>query len=1154
MAPLESVIRHGPLEELGVATLVAEDGTETRQYEERSRVLCLGSKTASISALASVIGTMSPSEEEYSPSSHSSSLCDSDELFPDSERETDESDEDHYPFQSAWKSAQVPDHSFPEGNAASSSFPPNLSESPDEDPELSLSAAANSIGGDHPLVTGSDMSLEPPGNPDLQDQHTVGLDFVDTEVGYSSVWRSMWLRTSTRPQDLVYSMMHLLGAHIDVDYSRSVEELIFELVDKTRFAPAWLTIGYHIPVRPDSGLIPLYPDFLPHLEPTFSFGETVVPASEIVCEKEFFCSTFDIDIKHSSVTDGHLICAIILDIDKISGHNPEELDRESLSFHEVRLNLSCQPAYAGDTNCHFKGHVGSLAVIVGDHAEPGLLGGTTDSNKPFVFFLKRKNGTWQKTGAGWLTEPLLAFNVSAKMKRRHLHVGAGSMNEEPVECNCPNAAKYRPPLNDNQDVGDLDTALGEAAANGDEQRISRLVGLGANVNAQLGTLYGTPLLAACHNQNLRIVEFLLLSKADANMPAQVYSTKLEATGLWYGTPLQLACLLGLHALACILILKGGANVNANIGHEGSALQASVRRHYNKALIQLLLEHDANTNAAGGIYGTPLMAMVPSRELAELLINGGADVNSTAGKVITGDGWLCRSALQMTCQDRNLGTFRALLQAPGANVNLQSGGSFATALQEAAYYGKSLVCEILLDNGADVNAEGGFFHNALQAAVAGLLHKRPSYVSGIGTYTVELLINRGADVNARGGYYGSALMAAEVIQVFYIHQLLLRNGSTLDRIPAFCPEPHVSGGVDIKWLPDTLHYASHLGRLEVVEVLLERVLPIDRDEDGRTALHLASAKGHVQVANALLQAGADLTVVDGSGCTPLHLAAPWGHVGVIRLLLEKAADPAMVDKKGNYVAAIAGCEGHYDAMTLFLDRIAHSHDRQLVFGKLLLALTEASCYLALQRLVNSYQFDIATVDPQGRNALLLAAQTGRLDILELLLSRHLTPDVTDRQRDGLLHYAARSSSIDMVRRALPFYTAGPTASNGWSPLHWASRNGDVSMVRLLLQSGVSETTVVTTTPPGQWTPYAIATFHQNNALISALGADAELTEDLGRLGLTMTTAVGPGQKYHDYWCKGCSLVCYVSTNFVHIALTDVKPLGHIWKPLPLCYMR
>jgi ankyrin repeat protein len=57
-------------------------------------------------------------------------------------------------------------------------------------------------------------------------------------------------------------------------------------------------------------------------------------------------------------------------------------------------------------------------------------------------------------------------------------------------------------------------------------------------------------------------------------------------------------------------------------------------------------------------------------------------------------------------------------------------------------------KLLLENGAEVNAKGGKYGNALQAAS---LKDNEAIV--------KLLLENGAEVNAEGGEYGNALQAA-----------------------------------------------------------------------------------------------------------------------------------------------------------------------------------------------------------------------------------------------------------------------------------------------------------------------------------------------------------------------------------------------------------
>ena len=100
---------------------------------------------------------------------------------------------------------------------------------------------------------------------------------------------------------------------------------------------------------------------------------------------------------------------------------------------------------------------------------------------------------------------------------------------------------------------------------------------------------------------------------------------------------------------------------------------------------------------------------------------------------------------------------------GGDVNAQ-GGAYRNALQAALQGGHQDIVNLLLDKGADVNAQGGEYGNALQAAsLRG--HQ------GI----VNLLLDKGADVNAQGGKFGNALQAASERGHQDIVKVLQRRG-------------------------------------------------------------------------------------------------------------------------------------------------------------------------------------------------------------------------------------------------------------------------------------------------------------------------------------------------------------------------------------------
>ncbi len=88
-------------------------------------------------------------------------------------------------------------------------------------------------------------------------------------------------------------------------------------------------------------------------------------------------------------------------------------------------------------------------------------------------------------------------------------------------------------------------------------------------------------------------------------------------------------------------------------------------------------------------------------------------------------------------------------------------------------------------------------------------------------------------------------------------------------------------------------------------------------DGMTALHWAAERGHADIADALLAAGAPVGATTRLGrYTPLHLAARRGHAAVVTRLLAAKADAAAVASTGVtplHLAAAAGDSGIVNAL-------------------------------------------------------------------------------------------------------------------------------------------------------------------------------------------------------------------------------------------------
>jgi receptor-interacting serine/threonine-protein kinase 4 len=91
-------------------------------------------------------------------------------------------------------------------------------------------------------------------------------------------------------------------------------------------------------------------------------------------------------------------------------------------------------------------------------------------------------------------------------------------------------------------------------------------------------------------------------------------------------------------------------------------------------------------------------------------------------------------------------------------------------------------------------------------------------------------------------------------------------------------------------------ADEAAAVQIAKLLLARNAPVDGlDFRGRTALMLAVSNGKLQLAAALLRAGASATSRSSSaGRTALHYAALAGSVAAVQLLVKHGADAGCFD--------------------------------------------------------------------------------------------------------------------------------------------------------------------------------------------------------------------------------------------------------------------
>lgn len=116
----------------------------------------------------------------------------------------------------------------------------------------------------------------------------------------------------------------------------------------------------------------------------------------------------------------------------------------------------------------------------------------------------------------------------------------------------------------------------------------------------------------------------------------------------------------------------------------------------------------------------------------------------------------------------------------------------------------------------------------------------------------------------------------------------------------------------------LHLAAFFGRHNVAERLLDAgadPTAVSRNSLRNTPLHAALAGRHTDVAILLVERGGDVHAQDAGRHTPLHIAAENGLLDAVRALLDSGADAHAVDAEDKTALSRAAAQNRSDVVDL-----------------------------------------------------------------------------------------------------------------------------------------------------------------------------------------------------------------------------------------------
>lgn len=581
-----------------------------------------------------------------------------------------------------------------------------------------------------------------------------------------------------------------------------------------------------------------------------------------------------------------------------------------------------------------------------------------------------------------------------------------------------------------------DTVLHVAAmAGASAEVLSLLVASGAQVNER-NKQGVTPLTLAIECKHSEQVQFfaehggdIFAEDMDANTPLTkaldsetidmlrtlITKRNIQAKDSGGNTVLHIAVNRDAPAEYIAYLIEAGADVNARNKNGDSVLFITVQKN-RRDVGDVLLEKNADIFATNTQNNSPLrVALTHGGEPQDWLITS-KTLNATDGSGNTP----LHYAAEWNLSDAICSLIQKGAKTEALNANGES-AVFAAVKEDSVE-----TISVLVENGLVIDSKNRLGRDNLGNTPLHAAVKWNAYSSA------EKLIALGVDVDAQNLSGKTALSEACRLAKKDIAVLLIKNGADINATDAT--------GRTV--LMDAIAGMNE----EMVRLLLGYGANVQIQElFGRNAYHEVALTGNVQIITLIRTAGGNPLSRDSRGDSPFSLVLG-ADMPVIQAVLGN--NTMTVDSDGNTPVHIA-VQKHAESRIL-VQLLSMGFPANMRNGKGSTALNEAVAddNKRLSLVLLEYGADPYLATNTGENALTAVFRTKNSEILDAIVKYNSTK--TDRQGDGILHYAARSADSATVAYLVSLPTLDKTARNisGETPAEMAARWGRPDIAELL----------------------------------------------------------------------------------------------------------
>ncbi|XP_067661816.1 serine/threonine-protein phosphatase 6 regulatory ankyrin repeat subunit B-like [Haliotis asinina] len=560
----------------------------------------------------------------------------------------------------------------------------------------------------------------------------------------------------------------------------------------------------------------------------------------------------------------------------------------------------------------------------------------------------------------------------------------------------------------------------------------------------LGHRKKTPAMVAGQEGHMKVVELLAKLRADLslsdvsgsnilhiacycgqiNIVNYILSLKLvdvNSRGWKNRTSVMVAAKHG-HKEVVELLAIHRADLSLNDESGSNILHIACYRGHIGIVKYILSLNSVDVNSRGWKDRTPVMVAAEQRhkEVVKLLVQHGTDLSlrDKLGNVV-----------QTACYRRQIDVVKYVLSLNSVDIK-NRGWKKRIPVTIATELRNEEVVELLVKNEIDLSLTDEDGHTILHLV---------SYKGCVDVLKYLLSLNS-LDINNRGWNKMTPVMLAADHGHKEVIELLLNHRADLS--------------ISDKAGNNILHIACDSGHIDVVQYLLSlKLLGINsRGWNKRTPVMFAAEEGHKEVIELLINHRADLSIIDKGGNNILHIACKNGHIDVVQYLFSlNSLDINSRGRKKRTPVMFAAEEGYKKVIELLINHRADLSIIDNVGNNILHIACQSGHIDVVQYLLSLNSLDINSRGRKKRTPVMLAADHGHKEVIELLINHRADLSISGKGGDNILHIACQSGHIDVVQYLLSLNSIDIN-SRGWkkrTPVMSAAKGGHKEVIELLI---------------------------------------------------------------------------------------------------------